>query len=713
MADFQKTQNKLNKERNEKLDHLVDVADPTGSAAKESENKEQAKDKKTTGYLKSMAAGITGLWGSAKQKLKGVGGGIMKFLKGTVLAGLMVALLAFLNSETWQRMKENILKFIEDPSLKTFANIFGLGEGSLFAVIGGLTALFILMKNPLKVGGAVYKGIKGLVFAMTNKKGFFRRNIRNITGLFGKGKTPGAEAAKGAGKKGFIRTLFSTASSGVKTALGTLFKVPKGLGKLVTKVMGPMGSILVKALGPVGSIFKVASGAIGTGLGTTFKVPGKLGSLFKGKGILSIFRTAAGAMSGALGKVFNPAGGTAAAARGSAGGGALKAGKGLLKMAGGLLRFAGPVGLLVTAATGIFGGVTAAMDEYKRTGDLGKAIKEGSAGALSALTFGLISQETFSQAFTAVGDMWDSAVCGVADMADKAWQGVKSILPTAEGMKRTFNKLGEDLSPLKEIHIPEKLSFSEIKKSVISVAKGLNKSFENITGINIHSTLCAIGDGVANAANKLKEGFEDVFDIDLDKTFSAVKDKVSGFFKKAGGFFGGLFGGKELKGGLKEAVEAGLYKADHGWTSGDSEINRKALEEGVKSGKISKSILDAIIEDNDLADEDMEFMKKLVDKATEIGSLFTHDQGLHDRLDELLKHFKQHQPLQLGKTTGDRSEQILGAGINRNMMGMAGHGPALVSAPINNVNNSQSNTTVSTTQMTHPSPLLNAVNMAA
>ena len=102
-------QNKLNKERNEKLDHLVDVADPTGSAAKESENKEQAKDKKTTGYLKTMAAGITGLWGKAKDKLKGVGGSLMKFLKGTALAGMMVALLAFLNSETWKKMKENIL----------------------------------------------------------------------------------------------------------------------------------------------------------------------------------------------------------------------------------------------------------------------------------------------------------------------------------------------------------------------------------------------------------------------------------------------------------------------------------------------------------------------------------------------------------------------------------------------------------------------------
>ena len=112
------------KKTNEHLEQLVEVADPGGAAAKEKKTEEEQTTKKDTGYLKTMAAGITGLWGKAKQKLKNVGGSLMKFLKGTALAGMMVALLAFLNSETWKKMKENILKFIEDPSLKSFANIF-------------------------------------------------------------------------------------------------------------------------------------------------------------------------------------------------------------------------------------------------------------------------------------------------------------------------------------------------------------------------------------------------------------------------------------------------------------------------------------------------------------------------------------------------------------------------------------------------------------
>ena len=395
-------------------------------------------------------------------------------------------------------------------------------------------------------------------------------------------------------------------------------------------------------------------------------------------------------------------------------------------MAGGLLRFAGPVGLLVTAATGIFGGVTAAMDEYKKTGDLGKAIKEGSAGALSALTFGLISQETFSDAFTAVGDMWDSAVCGTAELADKAWQGVKSILPTAEGMKRTFNKLGKDLSPLKEIHIPEEFSFSEIKKSVSSAACALNESFKNITGIDVGATLKDIGDGVANAASKLHKGFEDITGINLSETFSSIKDSVlcafddieipsfddiknkvsdigsaiSSGFDSVGSFVSGIFGSGDIVGDLGVAVKEGLYMARHGAFSGDSALNREALKAGVESGKIDKSILEAIIEDDDINKKDMEFMEKLLDHATKKGSLFTHDQGLHDRFDRIFG------------TVNDRSGQILASGISRGMMGMGGGG-SLISAPINNINNSRSDTTVTSTELTHPSPLLNSVNIAA
>ena len=140
--------------------------------------------------------------------------------------------------------------------------------------------------------------------------------------------------------------------------------------------------------------------------------------------------------------------------------------------------------------------------------------------------------------------------------------------------------------------------------------------------------------------------------------------------------------------------------ARHGAFSGDSALNREALKAGVESGKIDKSILEAIIEHDDINKKDMEFIEKLLDHATKKGSLFTHDQGLHDRFDRIFG------------TVNDRSGQILASGINRGMMGMGG-GASLISAPINNINNSRSDTTVTSTELTHPSPLLNSVNIAA
>jgi hypothetical protein len=338
------------------------------------------------------------------------------------------------------------------------------------------------------------------------------------------------------------------------------------------------------------------------------------------------------------------------------------------------------------------------MDEYKTTGDLGKAIQDGSAGARSALTFGLISQETFSESFDAVGGYWDTMVCGTAELADKAWQGVKSIIPTSEGMKRVFNKLGDDLSPLKDIHIPEELSFAEIKKSVSSMAGALNESFCNITGINL-------GETFTNIKNSVLGAFDDI----ALPSFSDIKDKISGIgdslvsgFKSVGGWFSDIISGGETAGGLAAAEAMGVYKAEHGLVfSGDSEIDRAKLKAGVKSGKIGESILQAILDDKDMNEEDTEFTKELLKLAKDGGSLHTHDHGLHDKFDRIFG------------TVDNRSAAILGAGINRGMMAMGGGGPALVSAPINNINNSRTDTTVTTTELTHPSPLLNSVNIAA
>ena len=52
MSAFEKTQNKLNKERNEHLEQLVEVSDPSGSAAKEKKAEDEIKDKKSLNYLK-------------------------------------------------------------------------------------------------------------------------------------------------------------------------------------------------------------------------------------------------------------------------------------------------------------------------------------------------------------------------------------------------------------------------------------------------------------------------------------------------------------------------------------------------------------------------------------------------------------------------------------------------------------------------------------
>ena len=62
-----------------------------------------------------------------------------------------------------------------------------------------------------------------------------------------------------------------------------------------------------------------------------------------------------------------------------------------------------------------------------------------------------------------------------------------------------------------------------------------------------------------------------------------------------------------------------------------------------------------------------------------------------------------------GQVMTQRTEQILSSGINRGMGGTGGGGSAIVNAPVNTVNNSQSNMTNTSTPMFHPSPLLGAV----
>jgi len=107
--------------------------------------------------------------------------------------------------------------------------------------------------------------------------------------------------------------------------------------------------------------------------------------------------------------------GGAARAAGPASGALLKGG---LKAAAGAAKFIPGVGLAVTAAMGIFDGMTAGIEEYKKSGKIGSAVKEGFAGALSGLTFGLVDQKTISEGFDTIGDFASNSFKALKEKVD-------------------------------------------------------------------------------------------------------------------------------------------------------------------------------------------------------------------------------------------------------------------------------------------------------
>jgi len=126
---------KEQKETNKRLDVLVGATGElvettgeqtvaTGAAATEDKNRAKLAAAKSLNLLKTMAKGITGLGKSfalsAKARLKGLSGGLLKFIKATALAALLVAALGFLESQTWKDMK----KFIVEDVIPALINFY-------------------------------------------------------------------------------------------------------------------------------------------------------------------------------------------------------------------------------------------------------------------------------------------------------------------------------------------------------------------------------------------------------------------------------------------------------------------------------------------------------------------------------------------------------------------------------------------------------------
>ena len=132
------------------------------------------------------------------------------------------------------------------------------------------------------------------------------------------------------------------------------------------------------------------------------------------------------------------------------GGKAAKLGKGLLKGA----KFLPGVGLAVTGIMGIFDGVTAGFEEYNKGGSAGDVAREAAAGVVSGLTFGLVSQETISGAFTTIGDkfktgfdkMKEDTLAGVDKLKDLGVSAKEKLKDVAGGLKEKFDNVSEKVS---------------------------------------------------------------------------------------------------------------------------------------------------------------------------------------------------------------------------------------------------------------------------
>ena len=200
-------------------------------------------------------------------------------------------------------------------------------------------------------------------------------------------------------------------------------------------------------------------------------------------------------------------------------------------------KFIPGVGLAVTAISGLFDGITAGMKEAEKENSTKLSIlKEASAGVLSGLTFGLVDQSTFSDAFTSVGDKFskgiDTMKNSTVEMYDKyigpdaEWAKTLSTSTSAavETLKTNASEMFNDLPTLGDIGLKLTEGIDGIKNNLPTFDDIGVKFSESITGIKgMFNDLPTFDDiGV-----KLTEGIDGI--KDKLPSFDEIGTKLNGF----------------------------------------------------------------------------------------------------------------------------------------------------------------------------------------
>jgi len=223
----------------------------------------------------------------------------------------------------------------------------------------------------------------------------------------------------------------------------------------ITALLSPFKTFRLLKLGIIA--FKAALNLLGKGLP----------ALIKGGAAV------AGGVARAAGGVASAAGGVARAVGGGvrAAGGGIKSVAPLLKVglrgAATAAKFIPGLGLAVTAALGIFDGMTAGIEEYKKSGDLGKSVEAGISNAASGLTFGLVSKETFQKGIDGI----KAGATTAWNTYKKAWVGIYT------GVKTFIKDPKGTLLAVKD----------KITTSVSDAAGKISDTFTEITGVELPS----------------------------------------------------------------------------------------------------------------------------------------------------------------------------------------------------------------------------------
>ena len=420
-----------------------------------------------------MKKSFTGFFKGMSDKLSGTG---FSLLKNFALGMFIIGVLKFLQSPMFGTLLDKaqemfkyfddfggkLKAFIEDPSFSTFADMFS-ASGPIIAALAGL---FVIL-NPLKTLTFLTGTIKRFVGLFT-KGGAVDEGLKEATnkvnrrGLFGK---------RGRLTRGFARLTGSVSRFGNRmNNAGNSFI--RGM-RSPFKTLRAGASALYNGINSMGANLRNAASRAGGKANTGFK------TLFKGGGKLV----------GGLGKA-----------------------------ALGALKFAGPVGLVASAGMAIFDGVSAGIDEFKKGGSVGDVVREGFSGAVSGLTFGLVSQETISKGLTSIGDNVSKGFNAVKDFYvdgyKKIGDGISKVVNDPKG---AFNAVSDEIGNLIGVDLP---NFDESAKAITDL------------GGRIKGSLSSLSDSIA--------------------------EKYEGLKKGVGGFFSSIFGGDDEN--AKASIESDVVK---------------------------------------------------------------------------------------------------------------------------------------------------------